>query len=303
MKQSPTMSLSQAITAFLETLAYEKNYSAHTIRSYRRDLARFAAYLKDNALNWQKIEAKNIRNYVSARFVEAKVKGRTLQRELSSLRGFYRHCLTCGHTSENPAENVRPPRSDKKLPAVLSIEQVASLFRIRSDDPLVIRDIAMLELTYSCGLRLSELLQVALTDINLDAGTVRVTGKGSKQRQLPVGRCACRAIRTWLKLRPTLAHDDETTLFVSTRGRRLSSRAAQKRIAEHARKCGLVPRLHPHMLRHSFASHLLESSGDLRAVQELLGHASINSTQIYTHLDFQHLAEVYDKAHPRARQR
>ena len=303
MKSPATASLPQAITAFLETLAYEKNYSAHTVDSYRRDLARFAAYLKNNALDWRKIEAKNVRDYVSFRFVEEQVKGQTLQRELSSLRGFYRHCLACGYTGNDPAADVRPPRSGKKLPTVLTIEQVSSLFQTRSDDPLVIRDIAMLELTYSCGLRLSELLQLTLTDLNLDSGMVRVMGKGSKQRDLPVGRYAREAIRKWLKLRTTLAREEEQALFVSSRGGRLSTRAAQKRIAEHARKCGLQPRLNPHMLRHSFASHLLESSGDLRAVQELLGHASIDTTQIYTHLDFQHLAEVYDKAHPRARRR
>ena len=303
MEQSATVSLPQAISAFLETLTYERNYSAHTIQGYRRDLTKFATYLKDKKLDWRKIEAKNIRNYISFRFVEEKVKGRTLQRELSSLRGFYWHCHARGDIEDNPAASVRPPRSDKRLPTALTIEQVSSLFQTQSDDPLVIRDIAMLELAYSCGLRLSELLQLTLTDIDLDSGTVRVMGKGSKQRDLPVGRYACRAIRKWLKPRATLARDGEATLFVSSRGRRLSARGAQKRIAAHARKCGLKPRLHPHMLRHSFASHLLESSGDLRAVQELLGHASIDTTQIYTHLDFQHLAKVYDKAHPRARQR
>ncbi len=287
---------------FLAILGREKNYSSHTIEGYRRDLERFSAYLETAGLNWKAINAKHVRDYVSHRFFEG-AGGKTLQRELSSLRGFYRHCVARGDVGHNPVLGVRPPRSEKKLPQTLTIEQVASLLEVPADDALVLRDIAIMELAYSSGLRLSELLQVNSGDVDLTAGAVRVVGKGSKQRDLPVGKRACEAIRCWLKLRAQFARDDEDALFVGRRGRRLSSRAVQKRFVEHAKKCGLEPRLHPHMLRHSFASHILESSGNLRAVQELLGHADISTTQIYTHLDFQHLAKVYDKAHPRARRR
>ncbi len=296
------MSFAQEADDFLAVLGREKNYSSHTIGNYRRDLDRFRAYLEAAGLDWKNIEAKQVRDYVSRRFFEG-IKGRTLQRELSSLRGFYRHCIARGVVNRNPAIGVRPPRSEKRLPETLTIEQVASLLEVPTGNALVLRDVAIIELVYSSGLRLSELLQLALSDIDLGAGLVRVTGKGSKQRDLPVGARACRAIRCWLKLRAQFAHDGEDALFVSCRGRRLSPRAVQKRIAGHAKKCGLGPHLHPHILRHSFASHILESSGDLRAVQELLGHATISTTQIYTHLDFQHLAKVYDKAHPRARRR
>ena len=292
----------QALNDFLAVLAHEKNYSSHTIKSYRRDLIRFSDYLESANLSWQALDAKNVRDYVSHRFFES-VKGRTLQRELSSLRGFYRHCVACGFANCNPALGVRPPRTEKRLPETLTVEQVACLFKVQSDDALVMRDLAIIELAYSSGLRLSELLQLTLDDIDLNAGMVRVTGKGAKQRDLPVGKHACTAICCWLNLRDRFVRGDEHTLFISCRGRKLSPRAVQKRISEHARKCGLQPHLHPHMLRHSFASHILESSGDLRVVQELLGHANISTTQIYTHLDFQHLANVYDKAHPRARRR
>ncbi len=296
------MSLPREANDFLAVLAREKNYSTNTVEAYRRDLTRFFEYLEAAGTDWKKSEPKHVRDYVSRRFFDG-AKGRTLQRDLSSLRGFYRHCLARGDVARNPTLGVRPPRSEKKLPETLTIEQVASLLEVPTENALTLRDVAIMELAYSSGLRLSELLQLALHDLDLEAGTVRVVGKGSKQRDLPVGKSACRVIRCWLKLRAQFAHEEEDALFVSRRGRRLSPRAVQKRVAEHARKCGLQPRLHPHVLRHSFASHVLESCGDLRAVQELLGHANISTTQIYTHLDFQHLAKVYDKAHPRARRR
>ncbi len=287
---------------FLAVLGREKNYSSHTLDGYGRDLARFSEYLDAAGADWTTVAVKHVRDYVSHRFFEG-VKGRTLQRELSSLRGFYRHCIARGVVARNPTLGVHPPRTEKKLPETLTIEQVASLLEVPAADALVLRDVAIMELAYSSGLRLSELLQTAVGDIDLAAGAVRVIGKGSKQRDLPVGARACDAIRCWLKLRAQFVRGDEKALFIGRRGRRLSPRAVQKRFAEHARKCGLEPHLHPHMLRHSFASHVLESSGDLRAVQELLGHADIGTTQIYTHLDFQHLAKTYDKAHPRARRR
>ena len=296
------MAFAQEMDNFLAVLNLEKNYSGHTIESYKRDLLRFSAYLESAGLSWRKITAKDVRDYVSHRFFKG-IKSRTLQRELSSVRGFYRHCIARGSANSNPVLGVRPPRSEKRLPQTLTIEQVVSLLEVPTTDALVLRDIAIMELAYSSGLRLSELLHTSLHDIDLGAGAIRVTGKGSKQRELPVGKHACEAIHCWLKLRAQFVRGDEDALFISRRGTRLSARAVQKRLAAHAKKCGLEPHLHPHMLRHSFASHVLESSGDLRAVQELLGHADLSTTQIYTHLDFQHLAKVYDKAHPRARRR
>lgn len=301
MAENPTP-LPREANDFLAVLAREKNYSANTVEGYRRDLTRFFEHLETAGVDWKKSEPKHVRDYVSRRFLGG-VKGRTLQRELSSLRGFFRHCLAQGGVARNPTLGIRPPRSEKRLPETLTIEQVASLLEVPAENALTLRDVAIMELAYSSGLRLSELLHLTLHDLDLEAETVRVVGKGSKQRDLPVGESACRMIRCWLKLREQFAHGEEDALFVSRRGRRLSPRAVQKRFAEHAKKCGLQPRLHPHVLRHSFASHVLESCGDLRAVQELLGHANISTTQIYTHLDFQHLAKVYDKAHPRARRR
>lgn len=298
-----SLPLRQVIDEFLEMLAWEKNYSPHTIRAYRFDLLRFSAYLEETPLDWRQIDARNIRDYISRRFFENRVTGKTLQRELSGLRSFYEHCLVCGHTGDNPVGDVRSPRPEKRLPETLTVEQLSSLFDTHGGDALVVRDVAILELTYSSGLRLSELSRVTLADVNLDNATIKVFGKGSKQRNLPVGRRACQAIRKWMRYRADFARPEETTLFVSSRGRRLSPRTIQKRVSEHAKRSGLQVHLHPHMLRHSFASHLLESSGDLRAVQKLLGHANIGTTQIYTHLDFQYLAKVYDKAHPRARRR
>ena len=291
-----------SVDDFLAVLRREKNYSPHTIANYRRDLLRFSAYLNNAALDWKNLSAKHLRDYVSERFFDG-IKGRTLQRELSSLRSFYRHCVAGGTVKNNPVIGVRPPRGDKKLPETLTIEQLVSLLEVPSNDALVLRDIAIMELAYSSGLRLSELLNTGLHDVDLHAGVVRVIGKGSKQRELPVGSRACHAIRCWLKLRTQFVRGDEDALFIGRRGKRLSARAVQKRLAEHAKKCGLEAHLHPHMLRHSFATHILESCGDLRAVQELLGHADISTTQIYTHLDFQHLARVYDKTHPRAQRR
>lgn len=295
--------LPQILDEFLEMLAWEKNYSLHTVRSYRFDLLRFSTYLEKMSLDWRQIDAKNIRDYISCRFFKNKVTGRTLQRALSGVRSFYEYCLACGYTGNNPAAGVRPPRSKKKLPETLTAEQIATLLDTQGGGALVVRDVTILELAYSSGLRLSELSRVTLADVNLDDATVRVLGKGSKQRSLPLGRYACEAIRKWIRHRADFAHAGETALFIGRHGRRLSPRTIQKRIAEHARRSGLQVHLHPHMLRHSFASHLLESSGNLRAVQKLLGHASISTTQIYTHLDFQHLAKVYDRAHPRARRR
>ena len=347
-----------ACRQFLDTLHGARNYSPRTIDAYRRDILRFLDFLQTAGVEWRAAGEEHVRDYVSRRFLSG-VRGRTLQRELSALRQFFRYCGECGWMDGNPAATVRPPRVEKNLPQTLTVDQVVELLdggvgvgsragagggrvgagvggrgagggiaavggrgaggaggiggvggvrfggRGGDGEALAMRDLAMIELAYSSGLRLSELVSVDLGDIDLDAdaASVRVTGKGSKQREVPVGAHACNAVRAWLGFRAQLADADETALFVTRSGRRIGARAVQTRMRQFARRRGLPQRLHPHMLRHSFASHLLESSGDLRAVQELLGHADISTTQVYTHLDFQHLAKVYDKAHPRARKR
>lgn len=296
------MTFETALKEFLAVLAYEKNYSPHTIEAYRRDLSRFVKFLKTIRCEWQNVSSKQVRDYLSHRFF-SDIKGRTLQRELSSLRRFYQHHLANGNVKNNPLNGIRAPRTEKRLPETLTIEQVSRLLDMPPENPLETRDVAMAELMYSSGLRLAELVTLDLQAMDLSAGVVRVQGKGSKQRDLPVGNCACVALKHWLNVRGGWADAEQTALFVGRGGRRLSTRAVQKRLSLLASKRGLDLRLHPHLLRHSFASHILESSGDLRAVQELLGHADISTTQVYTHLDFQHLAKVYDKAHPRARRR
>ncbi|MGU9977631.1 MAG: tyrosine recombinase XerC [Candidatus Oxydemutatoraceae bacterium WSBS_2016_MAG_OTU14] len=287
---------------FLEKLQFEKNYSVHTIDAYRRDLKQFEAYLgKLEAIEqWQDVSADTVLSYVSQRYFEG-VCSKTLQRHLSSLRSFYQHYCDQYLIKNNPLEFVKLPRADKKLPQTLTIEQVAQLVDFSSNDIFDNRDIAMIELAYSSGLRLSELVTVRLDQMSLAQGSIQVIGKGNKQRNLPVGKHACKAIQRWLDLRDQKWKISDDTLFIGCHGKRLTRRAVQNRFEKLAIRRGLGLHLTPHMLRHSFASHMLESSGDLRAVQELLGHADIGTTQIYTHLDFQHLAKVYDAAHPRAK--
>ncbi len=225
----------------------------------------------------------------------------SLQRNLSAIRAFYRYLIKHGYSKKNPAQGVVTPKTEKKLPKTLDVDQSVQLVEINSSEPLAIRDRAIFEILYSSGLRLSELVSLDLDSIDINEALVTVTGKGKKTRKIPVGKKAIIAINNWLKIRKNYTTDDVKALFVSQRGSRLGSRSVQKRLNEWAIKQGLATDVHPHMLRHSFASHILESSSDLRAVQELLGHSDISTTQIYTHLDFQHLAKVYDKAHPRAK--
>jgi integrase/recombinase XerC len=219
------------------------------------------------------------------------------------LRSLFRYLLREAVVAHNPVQGVRAPKSKKRLPTTLSAESLGGMLDTEATDPLEIRDLAILELFYSSGLRLAELVSLDLGQFERSDHTLVVTGKGAKTRQLPVGRQALDAVQRWLRVRAHLAQPEEQALFVSQRGQRISARAVQARVARWATTRGAPQHLHPHMLRHSFASHLLESSGDLRAVQELLGHADITTTQIYTHLDFQHLAQVYDDAHPRAKKR
>jgi integrase/recombinase XerC len=231
----------------------------------------------------------------------AGVGGRSGQRLLSAVRGLFNFLLREDAVGSNPAVGIKAPRANRKLPASLDAELTGQILDQPAETPLEVRDQAMLEMLYSSGLRLAELVFLDLDDVDLSEGMARVTGKGAKSRLVPVGSKARRAIERWIAVRGDIAPDGETALFVGNHGRRLGPRAVQLRLRRWIHRNGLFTPLHPHMLRHSFATHLLEASGDLRAVQELLGHADISTTQIYTHLDFQHLTEVYDKAHPRAR--
>jgi len=281
----------------------ERRLSAHTVQAYRRDLRRFAEELRARGVAaWTSVTPAMVRGFVARRHREG-IGARSLARELSSLRGFFRHLQAECVMPNNPAESVSAPRAARRLPRALDVDATAALMAVAGDDPLVVRDTAMLELFYSSGLRLAELVGLDLSRLDLSEGVVQVEGKGRKTRRVPVGRKAREALELWLQARRGLAGPGETAVFVGQRGRRLSARAVQLRLQHRARAMACGVSLHPHMLRHSFASHLLESSGDLRAVQELLGHADIATTQVYTHLDFQHLAKVYDRAHPRAHRR
>jgi integrase/recombinase XerC len=293
------------VDAFLHYLAAERRQSPHTCSAYQRDLKRLACWLAGQEpplTRWEDLVVADVRRYAATLNREG-LSGRSIARALSAIRRFFDYLIREHRLRSNPALDVRAPRSGRRLPVAADADQLGQLLDTTPEDPLEVRDLAMFELFYSSGLRLSELTGLNLPDLDLKTGEVRVLGKGSRERLLPVGRKAQQAIRNWLGLRPALAPAGEPALFVSQRGARLSARSVQQRLDRWGQRCGADQHLHPHLLRHSFASHLLESSGDLRAVQELLGHADIATTQVYTHLDFQHLAQVYDRAHPRARRR
>ena len=288
------------IDAFLGTL---QHLSVHTRKAYAGDLAFFLNYCKElDVVKWQDLDGRQVRGYITQRHRQG-TGGRSLRRNLSSIRAFYKYLLSKGEVTKNPAEGITTPKTEKRLPKTLDVDQTSRLVEIKGDKALTLRDRAILELMYSSGLRLAECVSLDIYSVDIRDGLVTVTGKGNKTRKVPVGNYALDAVGAWLKVRPQLAALDETALFVSTRGRRLSARSVQQRMRHWALKQGLDTNVHPHMLRHSFATHLLESSGDLRAVQELLGHADISTTQVYTSLDFQHLASVYDQTHPRARKK
>lgn len=288
---------------FLLHLAQERRLSPHTVVNYRRDLEAFQAFCdRQGIAGWEAVTVPHIRAFIAADH-RAGLGGRSLQRRLSAIRSFFHYLIREGRVAANPALAVRAPKAERPLPQVLDVDQTMQLLDQPPQDALEVRDHAMLELLYSAGLRLAELVSLRLPDLDLEDACVRVTGKGDKTRLAPVGRCARTALANWLAQRAALAPPAETALFVSRQGRPLTPRSVQKRLTRWALKHGADRPLHPHLLRHSFASHLLESSGDLRAVQELLGHADISTTQIYTHLDFQQLAKVYDAAHPRAKKR
>ncbi len=288
---------------YFSHLQHERRLSPHTLINYRRDLTRLSEFCDSAGITqWDKLDPQAVRSFVAWRHRKG-AGGRSQQRELSALRGLFNFLLREGVVRNNPGVDIPAPKSEKKLPKALDVDQTARLVEIAGDEPLVLRDRALMELIYSSGLRLSEAVGLDTDSIDRHDASVRVLGKGSKARVVPVGRAALLALDAWLKVRGQLATLEEKALFVSQRGRRLSPRSVQQRMREWGIKQGLDTRVHPHMLRHSFASHILESSGDLRAVQELLGHADIATTQVYTHLDFQHLAKVYDSAHPRAHKR
>lgn len=302
------VSRDKARDAFASHLANERGLSPNTIRNYARDLEVLDEFCEAQGIeDWAALRGHQLRTFIAACHRKG-LAGKSLQRRLSSIRTFYHYLVREGLAKANPALDISAPKSPKTLPRTLDPDEVSHLLEIKGDDWHTVRDRAILELFYSSGLRLSELVGADITSLDLDDGSIRVTGKGNKQRQLPVGGMAQTALRAWLGVRRQLPSDkyrveDDTALFLSERGRRISTRNVQDRINYWTRAQSLPGRVHPHMLRHSFASHMLESSGDLRAVQELLGHADISTTQIYTHLNFQHLAEVYDKAHPRAHKR
>ncbi len=290
-------------TQFLHYLRNERRMSPHTITNYTRDLVQLSAFCDSHGIpSWNKLEPRHVRLYAAALHHKG-LSGKSIQRMLSTVRSFYRYLLRENAVNSNPAIGIAAPKSGRRLPKTLTADEAVRLVEIDTKGVLAMRDRALLELLYSSGLRLSELVALSLHDLDINYGVVDVTGKGAKARRVPVGRHARDALKDWLSVRTQFAHGDEPAVFVGRNGRRLSGRAVQLRLRHWARRQGMAQPVHPHMLRHSFATHILESSSDLRAVQELLGHVNISTTQIYTHLDFQHLAKIYDQAHPRARKK
>jgi integrase/recombinase XerC len=291
------------IDEFRRHLATERRLSKHTDINYAIDLAALVKYCDAQGLeDWRSIDSQHVRVF-AARSHAGGLAPRSIQRRLSAVRSFFNFLVRERVLKSNPAIEIRAPKVARRLPQTLDADQMGRLLEIPAGDILTTRDRAIMELLYSSGLRLAELVGLGQTGVDFADRTVRVLGKGNKTRIVPVGRKALEALQAWLKERGSLAKSDEDALFVGRNGRRLSPRAIQVRVAYWARRQGLGQHVHPHLFRHSFASHLLESSGELRGVQELLGHADISTTQIYTHLDFQHLARIYDATHPRARKK
>ncbi|WP_323093428.1 tyrosine recombinase XerC [Klebsiella variicola] len=291
--------LSACVDRFLRYLGVERQLSPITLTNYQRQLDALIALADEAGLkSWQQCDAAQVRSFA--------VRSRrglgpaSLALRLSALRSFFDWMISQGELAANPAKGIAAPKIPRHLPKNIDVDDVNRLLDIDLNDPLAVRDRAMLEVMYGAGLRLSELVNLDIKHLDLESGEVWVMGKGSKERRLPIGRNAVAWIEHWLDLRGLFGTDDDA-LFLSKLGKRISARNVQKRFAEWGIKQGLNSHVHPHKLRHSFATHMLESSGDLRGVQELLGHANLSTTQIYTHLDFQHLVSVYDAAHPRAK--
>lgn len=303
------MVVRERLESFLSYLASQRLSSAHTLTAYRQDITRLADYLDRLGISlWADFQRAHLEGWI-AESRDAGLAIRSIQRQLSAVRRFYDWLARSDEAGLHPTHGYQLKRVRQDLPQVLDVDLMQQLLdapapQDEKSAQLWLRDKAILELFYSSGLRLAELAHVRLTDIDLSAGLITVLGKGRKTRVLPIGKMARMAINDWLAARPQFARaDSDNWLFLSQRSTRLSERSIQMRLLHQAKRIGLDRRLYPHLLRHSFASHMLESSHDLRAVQELLGHSDIRATQIYTHLDFQHLASVYDQAHPRARQR
>ncbi len=288
---------------FYQYLQAEKRYSPHTLQAYRRDIQKFTDFCQQQHIdNWQQVDSLLLRQLV-AQVHRQGLSGRSIQRFLSSLRSLFHYLLRHKHIKQNPLSGISAPKSPRKLPEVLSPDELDHLLSLDENDPLAVRDMAIMELFYGCGLRLAELVSLDLEQLSRGQTELKLTGKGNKDRRLPIGEKAHAAVQRWIKLRGQLAKEDEPALFVSKRGSRISKTAIAQRLKKWAAAKGMPQRIYPHLMRHSFASHILESSHDLRAVQELLGHENLSTTQIYTHLDFQHLAQVYDAAHPRAKKK
>ena len=290
--------MTSPVEDFLSHLAVERRVSPHTLDAYRRDLAALSGWVEGQGVGLVDVRAEQLRAFVAAEHRRG-LSAKSLQRRLSACRSFYAWLLRHGRIAASPAAAIRAPKAPRKLPQVLDPDEVKVLVEVPTDAPLGLRDRALLELFYSSGLRLSELCALHWRDLDFDGGLVTVLGKGGKQRSVPMGSFARAALAAW---QASTGAGRESPVFPGRNGP-ISPRAVQYRLRQLAQRQGLFKRVHPHLLRHSFASHILESSGDLRGVQELLGHADIATTQIYTHLDFQHLAKVYDAAHPRAKRK
>jgi integrase/recombinase XerC len=289
------------IDRFIRHLELERRLSPLTCENYRRDLKTLAAWCEKSGVgSWGDLDSEHVRAYSASCFRKG-LSARSIQRRLSASRTFFRYLVREKKVDKNPITSVSAPKGKKRLPGNLDADRMARLLDIPGDGAIVDRDRAILELLYSSGLRLAELVDLNIGDVDIHDATVHVTGKGNKDRIVPVGRQALKALRQWGITRSDLANADERAIFVSTRGTRISSRSVQARVKHWAKKQGIDANVYPHLFRHSFATHVLESSHDLRGVQELLGHANISTTQVYTHLDFQHLAQIYDQTHPRAR--
>ncbi|MEZ8881182.1 MULTISPECIES: tyrosine recombinase XerC [Vibrio] len=296
-------SLQKPLSRFYEYLRSEKGLSLHTQRNYRQQLETMAAHLVTLGLkDWAQVDAAWVRQLASKGMREG-MKASSIATRLSSLRSFFDFLVLRGEMTANPAKGVSAPRKQRPLPKNLDVDEVGQLLDVNEDDPLSIRDRAMMEVMYGAGLRLAELVGINLRDVLARQGEIRVIGKGDKERKAPFSGLAKEWVDKWLKVRGELASPGESALFVSKLGTRISHRSVQKRMEEWGKKQAVASHISPHKLRHSFATHVLESSQNLRAVQELLGHENISTTQVYTHLDFQHLAQAYDQAHPRARKK